>query len=419
MCVLLLFSDDRGRRDLGAWEKALGAVSSVIDSASIKTPFYKSIFQAAGKSSTGDIDWSKVRNVAVSVSRLDGVQEAVPEGSERAQMEEMAQKSKQLILDFTGLKVSRDVGSLYAVTREGWIDENVKGFELLFELMMGPYKKAVDRFVKRTSLFRRGYDRLMTSVITVQIGIVMGYLSRNILGHFDLALPSEEGVEKILIVVPNLFKVENELELNAESFRFWIVLHEMTHAVQFASTSWMRSFMIAIIKEYLENAEIQLENLASRFGKKEFNLSDIAEALNRGGLMGIVVNEEQEKILKRIQAFMSMIEGYGNFVMDMIGERAIDDFDRMRELFRLRKRNKSGPEKMLEKMLGFDLKLQQYELGELFCREVAEKEGVAFLNLLWKDPYNIPFFEELRRPYNWIERMKSQGKGLMLAPGKA
>ena len=61
--------------------------------------------------------------------------------------------------------------------------------------------------------------------------------------------------------------------------------------------------------------------------------------------------------------------------------------------------------------VGFDLKFQQYQAGELFCREVSEEEGLDFLNLAWKREENLPTYEEILHPFLWMERMKgSEGK---------
>ena len=120
----------------------------------------------------------------------------------------------------------------------------------------------------------------------------------------------------------------------------------------------------------------------------------------------MVHNPEQREILARIQAFMSLVEGYSNFVMDGVGKEILPTYQEMKETFARRRDSKTGAERFIEKVLGFDLKLQQYQIGELFCREVAEKEGVDFLNLAWKNEENLPTYDEIHHPFVWIERMR-------------
>ncbi len=82
----------------------------------------------------------------------------------------------------------------------------------------------------------------------------------------------------------------------------------------------------------------------------------------------------------------------------------------MKESFRRRRESRSGAERFIERVLGFDLKFQQYQAGELFCREVSEEEGLDFLNLAWKREDNLPTHEEILHPFLWMERVrKSEG----------
>ena len=77
--------------------------------------------------------------------------------------------------------------------------------------------------------------------------------------------------------------------------------------------------------------------------------------------MSIVHSPEQREILADIQAFMSLVEGYSNLVMDMVGEETLDSYKEMSTAFKHRRDTKSGAERFIERMLGFDLKLQQYQ----------------------------------------------------------
>ena len=45
---------------------------------------------------------------------------------------------------------------------------------------------------------------------------------------------------------------------------------------------------------------------------------------------------------------------------------------------------------MLERLLGFDLKLRQYELGKRFCDGVVSRAGIEGLNRVWDSPGGAP-----------------------------
>ena len=60
---------------------------------------------------------------------------------------------------------------------------------------------------------------------------------------------------------------------------------------------------------------------------------------------------------------------------------------------------------MVERLLGLDLKLAQYEQGKTFCDAVVQQGGVEMLNQVWREPAALPNERELRDPAAWIERV--------------
>jgi coenzyme F420 biosynthesis associated uncharacterized protein len=285
----------------------------------------------------------------------------------------------------------------------------MRGFQIIFEPLSDSYSKALDTFTRRRkpgSLQRR----FLKGMLTIQVGLVMGYLSRNVLGQFDLGIPDPDAQGELYIVFPNMVRAENKLRLEPKDFRLWITLHEVTHAVEFKSHPWLKSYMKDLMDEYFRTVALRLEDLSLRL--KPQNVGDqqsLKEIMRQGGLVSLVSTPEQREILGRIQAFMSLIEGYSNLVMEAVGADVLPTYKEMSSAFRKRQESKTGAERLVQRMLGFDLKLRQYQVGELFCREVMEKEGVPFLNRVWERPDNLPTAEEITRPYEWIERVKREG----------
>jgi uncharacterized protein (DUF2342 family) len=60
---------------------------------------------------------------------------------------------------------------------------------------------------------------------------------------------------------------------------------------------------------------------------------------------------------------------------------------------------------MLNRLLGLELKLEQYELGGRFCTEVADRWGLQSLEKIWLEPGNLPSLGELRDPVGWAARV--------------
>jgi uncharacterized protein (DUF2342 family) len=72
-----------------------------------------------------------------------------------------------------------------------------------------------------------------------------------------------------------------------------------------------------------------------------------------------------------------------------------------------RRHSRSAPEKLVERLLGLNLKMRQYELGKQFCDAVAAEGGIEVLNRVWSSPESLPSEAELASPGEWLERVGS------------
>jgi putative hydrolase len=107
-----------------------------------------------------------------------------------------------------------------------------------------------------------------------------------------------------------------------------------------------------------------------------------------------------------VQATMAVIEGYSEHVMDVVGEQVLPAYSGLREAMERRRRSRSAPERILQRLLGLDMKMRQYELGKSFCDGVVERRGIGTLNLVWSAPAALPTMTELNDPGAWIERVE-------------
>jgi uncharacterized protein (DUF2342 family) len=59
---------------------------------------------------------------------------------------------------------------------------------------------------------------------------------------------------------------------------------------------------------------------------------------------------------------------------------------------------------LLERLIGLDAKLRQYEDGKRFCDAVASAAGPAALHAVFAGPEQLPSAAELRDPDAWMLR---------------
>jgi coenzyme F420 biosynthesis associated uncharacterized protein len=389
-----------------AWERSLEWASRLIDGIARQVPFFRSIREAFTAEGEELVNWGHAEEIAVLVAQSEKVEGPPPGPEVQEAFREMKERSVELVERYSRLRPREPIGEVLVLDRPGWIRANLDSFRLIFRPLAESYRRTLERWEAGGGAVTALGKRITHGILTAQLGMVIGYLARNVLGQFDLGLPDMEDGGRLYVVYPNMLKAERNLRLVPSDFRLWITLHEVTHAFEFASHPWLRRYLKELMERYFGSVSLRLEEIGLRLKPEEFvDARRLDEIMKEGGLLSVIHTPEQRAILAEIQAFMSLVEGYSNLIMDLAGRDMIPSYEEMSRAFRRRRELKSGAERFIERMLGFDLKLQQYHVGELFCREVYENRGLDFLNLAWKYREYLPTSEEIRKPYLWMDRI--------------
>jgi putative hydrolase len=241
------------------------------------------------------------------------------------------------------------------------------------------------------------------AILGAQMGTMIGFLSHRVLGQFDIGLPAAEAGD-LYLVVPNVEAFAAENHLDARQVRLWVALHEVTHQAEFAQP-WTRPEFVGLIARYLAGLELDPTSLAEKL--QSFSDPEQFESVlsDPAGLAGLITTPEQRPILDAIQAFMAVMEGYADYLMDRAAPKMLPDLARMREAMNRRRAEPSQGEQIINRMLGLELKQEQYRLGAEFCSEVARRWGEDALDNLWVEPAALPTLSELRDPVAWAARV--------------
>ncbi len=392
-----------------AWERGLEWASRFLDGIARQVPFFKIVREVFAEESEELVNWAQAEEIAVLVAQSEAAAVSPPGPDVNRDFRAMKERSVELVRQYSRLQPREPIGDILVLDRPGWIRANLNSFRLVFQPLAESYRRTLEKFESGGGALTSWGKRITHGLLTFQLGMVIGYLARNVLGQYDLGLPDMEDGGKLYVVYPNMLKAERNLGLVPSDFRLWITLHEVTHAFEFASHPWLRRYMKELMEKYFSSVSLRLEEIGLNLRPEEFtDARRLNEIMKEGGLLSVIHTPEQRAILSDIQAFMSLVEGYSNLVMDMAGRDIIPSYEEMSRAFRRRRELKSGAEKFIERMLGFDLKLQQYHIGELFCREVYETRGMDFLNLVWRYRDYLPTSEEIRKPYLWMERVSRE-----------
>src|SRR5918992_2088102 len=288
--------------------------------------------------------------------------------------------------------------------RGEWADMNLASFEQLLE----PVTERLDQRLSFAGPLAGALRMGAGATIAAEVGLVMGYVSQRVLGQYELSLLSAEVAPRLVFVAPNLDKAVRELGVDRDSFFGWIAIHELTHVFQFQGVPWLRDHVGALIREYMDTVDLRIERGNAGALPSLPDLSELVEAFREGGLAALVQTGEQRELMARLNAAMAVIEGYSEHVMDALGRRLLPAYDGLREAMDRRRRSRSAPQRIIERLLGFELKLRQYELGRGFCEAVAEREGMEGLNRAWASPEALPGPAELEQPDHWLERIRTK-----------
>ena len=347
-----------------------------------------------------DVDWSMGSHAArladwdTSIQlgkRIAGAGPAVPPEGRARMREDLAQhvlRAEELVAAFTDLHVTGFRSRAWAMGRGDWIRQNVGGLQRLMEPLA---QRLLERRPTRPSIARKA--------VGAQAGAILGYVSRRVLGQYDVFLPpDDEGL--IYFVGPNLVEAERKYALTPADFRLWVAVHEVTHRVQFSAAPWLRSFLGGMVDQYLETVSLDPHQLMDQLKRA----ADEAKAgTGPGGILRLLT-PEQRAIFDRTQAMMALLEGHASYVMNEVGTEHIPTLPRLKRALQAR-RQVRGVEHRVQRAIGFDQKVAQYDTGERFVREVVDRIGTSGFNLVWESREHLPQPGEIGDPARWIARV--------------
>jgi coenzyme F420 biosynthesis associated uncharacterized protein len=313
------------------------------------------------------------------------------------ELPDVVRRANELVAAETGLDLPGDP-TVAVVDRRQWIERNIASFTHLLE----PAERRLAERFERIGADDVG-ETLARRLVAAETGALLGFLSRRVLGQYELVLPSGQDADTVAFVGVNVLAMERGHQLRPSDFRLWIALHEAAHRAQFVGVPWMRPHFLSLVEEMLEHVEPEE-------GRLRRILADALRARREGrplvderGLLGMFASAAQRGTLDRIQALMSLLEGHGHVVMDRIGAREIPSQGRMSSLLKARR---SDPRTAaFFRLTGLEMKFRQYEMGERFVVGVEKEAGWDALAAAWTSADALPTLEEIGDPARWLRRV--------------
>ena len=337
--------------------------------------------------STSPIDWDAAVRTGQRLAPRGPRVTAEQAGDAVADLRRFAAAAEVRVRETTGLGQGLPIADAEVVDRRGWIEATADGMATLTAPL-----------TDRLPPLRTG-----RTVAGSQIGVLLGYLSGRVLGQYD---PVGSGTGRLLLVAPNVIKVERELGADSADFRLWVCLHEGTHRLQFTAVPWLTGYFRSLVDDYGAVAPTDASELLRRV---------VAAVRGRGGdqppgdsesWLQRIQTPEQRRVFDSLMALMTLLEGHADHVMDAVGPAVVPSVRTIRSAFSERRRKGRGPlDRLVRTLLGMDAKLAQYVRGAAFVRGVVGRVGMDGFNAVWSSPQTLPTLAEVADPAAWVRRV--------------
>ena len=341
------------------------------------------------------IDWGAAVRAGQRLAPSGPAVSAVQAAQAVADLQQFSAKAELVVRDTTGLGHGLPIEVASVVDRPHWIEATAQGMAELTAPLAARLGDKISQAPKAKA------------VAGAQIGLVLGFLSSRVLGQYDpLAPPPAGSVSgapgRLLLVAPNIIKVERELSADPIDFRMWVCLHESTHRLQFTAVPWLREYFRSLVADFAAAADTDPGEILGRL---------VSAVTGRGGKrtswIETIQTPEQRLLFDRMMALMTLLEGHADHVMDAVGPTVIPSVAGIRESFTVRRKKGRGPfDRILRSLLGMDMKMAQYVKGAAFVGAVVDKVGMDAFNTIWTSPDTLPTRAETTDPESWIARVR-------------
>lgn len=318
--------------------------------------------------------------------------------------DELTAQAEELVADSTGLRSLSGPGRARVTDRSGWVDVNLAGFQRLL-------RPVTEKLGERMGA--GPWAPVARRVAGAEVGALLGWMSTRVLGQYDLLVVEDvdpQLQDLVYYVGPNVLALEKRYAFPPRQFRLWLALHETTHRAQFTGIPWLREHYLALLHRVLGAVDPDPKRFLAALGRVVDEIRAGRNPLDEG-VATLLATGEQREALEQVGGLMSLLEGHGDITMDRAGEGHIPSAERFGRVLRQRRQQSRGLVKLIQRLVGLEAKLAQYEQGEQFIAAVETAGGPEALDRAWSGAEWLPTMAEIRDPDAWMERVGVRAGG--------
>jgi len=350
---------------------------------------------------TEPIAWDLAERIAVRVAGREPFADSYHYASLEPDFAEFTAQAEELVAAETGLRSLAGPARARVTDRAGWVRANLASFRRL----LAPITEKLGERMSEGPL-----TPVARSITGLEVGALLGWMGTRVLGQYDLLIAENDNPDDqdlVYYVGPNIIAIEKRYAFPPREFRLWLALHEVTHRAQFTGVPWMREHFLSLVNQSLGSVDPDPKRFLDAIRRSVEQMRAGQNPLDEGGIVALIAGPEQQAVLRKIQGMMSLLEGHGDITMNRAGDSLIPSAARFQRVLHERRRT-SGPTRMIQRLLGLEAKLIQYELGEKFIERIEAEGGRHLFERVWESPDNLPTLAEIRDPESWMARVRTE-----------
>jgi putative hydrolase len=387
---------------------------------------------------TGPVDWELATRVALQVA-ADGDRSPITDEERRATD---AFQLAEHWLDATPLPSPPDAGRLVVGSRQRWVNGAIEALKPLVEPVArattdGLVDLAREQFsqladdeeldlstVPGMEALPPGFADLVRRLLAgdpgemlrpasaalagLQAGQVIGQLSRQLLGSYDLGIPTGPRAEAHHLAV-NVAETFEGYELDLTEVAVVLALDEAAHRRLYHAVPWLEAHVGSLVARFAAGTTVTEERLREvsdelMLGVDPDDPEALRAAMERAANFRLEPTPDQHRILERLQGVVCLIGAWARHEVARASEGRLPSMARIAEVLRRRRATRGDGEELLADLLGLDIKPDDESIGERFVVAVEEALGPAGLWRALAHPENLPDADELADPTRWLAR---------------
>jgi putative hydrolase len=355
----------------------------------------------------GPLNTELASQVAMAIA-VEGGTEGRPDPEAGRSFDQAVHAAEMLLSGYTRLGFE-EPSQTELLRRSEWVDSTLASWRWLLEVLSTRFTSAAQGLGEGETQAMPGAEavigQLAPLLLGLQAGTLVGHLSREALGRYDLPIPRDDK-GRLFLVDANATAIAADYGFKIEEFRTWLALRETSRHLIGSAHPWVERYLRNLMASLIDAIEIDVGDLQRRIVDMQSGGSEsLEQGFGSDQSFPIAATERHAQALRRLQAFVAIFEGYAAHAVGAVAPQMIESLGQIEEGMSRHNASHTEGKSALNGILGITPDRALQTAGTTFCAAVVKLQGIEKLNVMWAAPDNLPTSDEVRDPFAWIERV--------------